>query len=314
VTLRHPLVRLFVTIPLCGALVAGLLGAAWLAMGRPSIARATFLDVKRVAGASFDAGTPDKPFFFLALGNDSRQAGEKGLGDSIHVIGINPATKQGTMLNVPRDTEAPGGGKINSYHSNGGLPSFIDQINKMMGIQINYAITTDFPRFIHMVNDIGGIDINLPYALSDQDFSGANFQAGPIKVNGDQALAISRDRHDFERQGDRQRTWQSGLVILSALSTLKQKATSFGSTMKLIAILARGVTMENVGVDELYRLGRFALSLDPANIKNCTIPTGGGSGTNLSVSSAAQPLFADFRDDGVVGSCEPVPGGFDTPR
>jgi LCP family protein required for cell wall assembly len=302
-----------VTIPLCGMLVATLLGAAWLAAGQPQVARATFLDVQRVSGASFNGGQPTQPFFFLALGNDSRQANENGLGDSIHVIGINPATKQGTMLNVPRDTEAPGGGKINAFHSNGGLQAFTDQINQMMGIQVNYAITTDFPRFIRLVNQIGGIQIDLPFTLSDQEYSGSVFNAGPNHVNGEQALAISRDRHDWPAQGDRQRTWLSGLVILSALATLKQKAPTLGGTLKLISVLARGVTMQNVGVDELYRLGRLALSLDPANIKNCTIPTGGGSGGNLSVTAEAQALFADFRDDGVVASCEPVPGGMDQP-
>ncbi len=312
-TLRNPLVRLFLTIPLCGVLVAGLLGVAWLAMGQPKMARATFIDVEYMQGARFDGGTPTQPFFFLALGNDSRNAGENGLGDSIHVIGINPATGQGTMLNVPRDTEAPGGGKINAFHSGGGLDAFVNQINQMMGITVNYAITTDFPRFIRMVNEIGGIELNLPYAFSDQDYSGAVFQPGPIRVNGDQALAISRDRHDWAAQGDRQRTWNSGMVILGALASIQKTNPSFGKTMKLISILMQGVTAKDVGPAELYRLGRYAMSLNPANIKNCTIPTGAGGGSNLSVAAAAQPLFADFRDDGVVGSCEEVPGGKDGP-
>ena len=83
-----------------------------------------------------------------------------GLGDSIHVIGVNPATKQATMLNVPRDTEAPGGGKINTFHSQGGLPTIVDQLDKMMGIHIDYAITTDFPRFVNMVSGPAGIAID----------------------------------------------------------------------------------------------------------------------------------------------------------
>jgi LCP family protein required for cell wall assembly len=312
-TLRHPVVRLLITIPLCGVLVAGLLGVAWLAMGQPTIARATFLDVERVSDTSYEGGLPDKPFFFLVLGNDSRQANEKGLGDAIHVIGINPATQQGTMLNVPRDTEAPGGGKINAFHPSGGLPAMVDQLNKMMGIQINYAITTDFPRFIKMVNDIGGLTINLPYGLHDHDFSGADFGPGVQTINGDQALSIARDRHSFPSQGDRQRSWDQGFLILSALGQFRQGA-NLTTTMNLIAILAKGVTTENVSVDELYRLGRLALAIDPANVKNCTIPTGGGAGSNLSVAPGAQQLFADFRDDGVVGSCEEVPGGKEAPK
>ena len=115
------------------------------------------------------------------------------------------------------------------------------------------------------------------------------------------------------RQGDRQRTYMSGLVILSALATLQENHTSEGDTLKLLATLMRHVTTENLDLRELFRLGRLALSIDPANIKNCTIPTGAGDGSNLSVASDAQALFADFRDDGVVTACEPVPGGLDEP-
>jgi LCP family protein required for cell wall assembly len=312
---RRPIVRLVTSISLCGVVLASLLSAAWFALMPDLAAGGTFLTIQKFdSSAKSDyIPAPDQPFFFLALGNDSREANQNGLGDSIHVIGINPATLQGTMLNVPRDTEAPGGGKINAFHANGGLPAFVDQINKMMGIQINYAITTDFPRFINMVNTIGGIKITLPYDLTDTENSGADFRPGPTKVNGDQALAISRDRHDFDRQGDRQRTWQSGLVILSALKTIQDHHPSPSATMRYLATLMSGITMQNVTAADLFRLGSLALKINPDDIKNCTIPTGAGSGSNLAVGGDAQPLFADFRDDGVVSACEPVPGGMDTP-
>jgi hypothetical protein len=81
----------------------------------------------------------------------------------------------------------------------------------------------------------------------------------------------------------------------------------------LVATLIGGVTTDNVSPGELFRLGRLALSIDPANISNCTIPTGGGSGSNLSVAPEAAALFADFADDGVAALCDPVPGGLDVP-
>ena len=310
----RPIVRLVASISTCGVLLASLAWGAWITLGPDVAAGSTFFTIQKVTKAESDfTGAPTTPFFFLALGNDSREANVNGLGDSIHVIGINPATKQGTMLNVPRDTEAPGGGKINAFHSNGGLPAFVDQINKMMGIQVNYAITTDFPRFINMVNTIGGIKIDIPYDLTDVQNSGADFRPGPTKVNGDQALSIARDRHDFDHQGDRQRTYDSGLVILSALKTIQDSRSSAADTVGLIATLMTGITTENVGMPELFRLGRLAMSIDPANIKNCTIPTGAGDGSNLSVAPEAAALFADFRDDATVAACEPVPGGLDTP-
>jgi len=312
--LRGPIVRLIATVSVCGILLASLVSATWFALGPDLAAGSTFFKIQKVSKSESDfSGAPTAPFFFLALGNDSREANANGLGDSIHVIGVDPATKQGTMLNVPRDTEAPGGGKINAFHSQGGLSAIVDQLNKMMKIHIDYAITTDFPRFINMVNALGGIAIDLPYDLTDGPYSGADFRPGRQGVDGDQALSIARDRHDFDRQGDRQRTYDAGLVILAALETVRERHRSMVDTIELIATLAGGVTTENVSMDELFRLGRLALSLDPADIKNCTIPTGAGGGSNLSVAPQAAALFADFADDATVAICEPVPGGLDSP-
>ncbi len=298
-TRSHPLVRLLVTIPVCAGLVVGLLAAAWLALGQPNpAAGVTWFQVQKVGPASF-SGAPDQPFFFLALGNDGRHDTDPGLGDAIHVIGVNPATLQATIINVPRDTQAPAGDKINAYHSLRGLPGIVDQLNQMMGIQISYAITTNFPGFIDMVDEIGGIDVNIPMALDDKD-SGAFFQPGVQHLTGDQLLRFARDRKDYPTEGDVARTGNQALEIISALATLRTQNPGAAGTAHLVAILARHIRMQNVNLAELFRLGRLALSIDPANVKNVTIPVGGGTGTNLSVGAGAASLFEDFRDDGVL--------------
>lgn len=296
--MRRPWVRLLVTIPLCGGLVAGLLAGAWLALGRPNPASGTtWFQVQKVGEAHF-SGAPDQPFFFLALGNDGRADTDPGLGDAIHVIGVNPAAGQATIINVPRDTQAPAGQKINSYHSLHGLPGIVDQLNQMMGVRISYAITTNFPGFIGMIDEVGGIDVNVPRALHDT-FSGAFFEPGPQHLTGDQALRLSRDRHDYS-EGDIARTGNQALVIISALATLRAQNPGAVGTARLVAILGRHIRMLNVDLTELFRLGRLALSIDPANVRNVTIPVGSGSGTNLTVTAAAQSLFADFRDDAML--------------
>jgi LCP family protein required for cell wall assembly len=296
--MRRAWVRLLVTIPLCGGLVAGLLAAAWFALGEPNPASgSTWFQVEKVGEAHF-SGAPNQPFFFLALGNDGRSDADPGLGDAIHVIGVNPATHQATILNVPRDTQAPGGQKINSYHSLHGLPGIVDQLNQMMGIQISYAITTNFPGFTSMVDEIGGVDVNVPRALNDY-YSGANFQPGPQHLTGDQALRLSRDRHDYSN-GDISRTGNEALIIVSALADLRAQNPGAVGTARVVAILSRHIRMLNVDLTELFRLGRLALSIDPANVRNVTIPVGSGAGTNLLVTPAAQSLFADFRDDAVL--------------
>jgi LCP family protein required for cell wall assembly len=295
----NPLVRLLVAIPLCGLLVAGLLGAAWLAIGQPNpAAGATWFQVTKVGDAEF-SGSPTEPFFFLALGNDARTDADKGLGDAIHVFGVNPAAHTATVLNVPRDTQAPGGDKINASHSLGGLPSLVQELNQMMGITIQYAITTNFPGFIAMVNEIGGIDVNLPEAHLDTQYSGAEFPAGPQHVDGDQALAIARNRHQWTT-GDIQRSTNQAALILDALAMLRARNPGDAGTLTLAATLARHVVTENVSMLDMYRLGRLALTIDPATVKNVTIPVGSGAGTNLEVTGDGASLFADFADDGIL--------------
>jgi len=289
-------------IVLTGVLVGTLVGAAWIALGSPApAAGATWFQVTKVE--SDYSGEPTEPFYFLVLGNDGRTDEVNGLGDAIHVIGINPALKQGAMLNVPRDTTAPNGDKINASHSLQGLPGIIDQLEQMMGITISYAITTNFPGFISMVNELEGIDVTIPMPLDDADGSGAWFETvGRQKVNGEQALAFARDRHDFQA-GDIDRSYNQGTIILDALRTLqRRRQTSPGEIFKNVSLLASHIRTENVGIAELYRLGRLAMSLDPDTIKNITIPVGSGTGTNLQVAPDGAALFADFADDAVIQS------------
>jgi anionic cell wall polymer biosynthesis LytR-Cps2A-Psr (LCP) family protein len=177
----------------------------------------------------------------------------------------------------------------------------IEQLNQMMGIQITYAATTNFPGFIQMVNDLEGIEVDIPMPLDDPDGSGAWFETpGTQKVTGDQALAFARDRHDFNG-GDIDRSYNQGTIILSALRTLQANGDDEpADVFKNVSILAAHVKTENLSIGELFRLGRIAMAMDPASVKNITIPVGSGEGTNLQVQSSAQALFADFRDDAVL--------------
>jgi LCP family protein required for cell wall assembly len=292
------LTRLLTVITLCGVLIAGLLTAAWVIVGTPTPAKgATWFTITQLGDAEYTSA-PSEPFFFLALGNDGRTSDINGLGDAIHVIGVNPATREATILNVPRDTTAPGGDKINAYHSLGGLPAIADQLNQMMGINIRYAVTANFFNLSAMVDEIGGIDVNVPYVFDDDD-SGAFFQPGVQHLTGDQVLRYARDRKDWV-DGDITRTFNQGHLIISALATLRAQNPGDAGSLKLVAVLARHVKMMNIDMVGLWRLGRLALTIDPAAIKNITIPVGTGAGSNLTVGAGAAELFADFRDDGVV--------------
>jgi LCP family protein required for cell wall assembly len=300
VTRRRALLWTVLAPPLCGVLVAVLVASAWLVLGRPLEAGATWLTVTKVDpqnSAQFQQYPPGVSFY-VVLGNDSRDPNAVGLGDAIKVIAVNSDAGAASIINIPRDTDV-GGGKINANSSTGGLPKMVDALSSFVGVPISFAMTANFVQFIDLVNAMGGVDINIQEEMHDAAFSGADFAAGPAHLDGDQALAYSRDRHSFS-VGDIRRTENQGYLIISALQTMQARNLSGGNVLGALSTLVQHVVLENAGLVDLYRIGRRVLSIDPANIKNVVIPTGGGGGTNLAPGPGTDALFADFRDDGIL--------------
>jgi LCP family protein required for cell wall assembly len=299
---RHPILTALVATPLVLALGLVGLGAWWLRDGRlPLAAGATWMTVQKTA-ASDATSRPDAPVFLLAVGTDARLGETVARGDAIHVIGVNPATGTGTILDIPRDTGAsiPGQGvdKINAAMSAGGPELLAQTVSNFVGVPISYVITTNFDGFMGMVDELGGVTVNVQQRNVDS-FSGANFEVGPIHMNGRQALAFSRNRHGFPT-GDLQRSENQGYFILQALTQLRSQNPGPVATLGLLGNLGRHARLVNLGWADAYRLGRLGLSLDPANVKNVRIPVASGVGTRLALQPSGAALFADFRDDATL--------------
>lgn len=301
---RRPIVSALVLAPLVVALALAGLFALWLHGVRlPYASGARWFELTKTASADYTS-SPDKPVFILALGNDGRPGDTSTRGDAIHVIGVNPQQRKATILDFPRDTALPipgnGVDKVNSAHVVGGARLQAQTLANAIGVQIPYAIDTNFPGFISMVDDMGGLDVNVPEAMRDQN-SGANFAAGPNHFDGGAALAFARNRHQFPT-GDLQRSQNQGYLIIQALAQLRAKNTGPIGTLALLANLGRHAQLDGIGLTDLYDLGRLGLSIDPANVRNVLVPVTAGSGTELRLGPDAGSLFADFADDGVLES------------
>lgn len=301
-TRRHPIVTTVIALPLVVVLALTGITAAWLAGWRvPGASASVWFEVTKTASADYTP-KPNQPVFLLAIGNDGRPGDTVTRGDAIHLIGVNPATGQATILDFPRDTgmQIPGHGmdKVNAAHAEGGPRLQAETIANTVGVPVPYVISVDFPGFIAMVDEMGGLNVNVPFEMRDPD-SGANFAAGPQRLDGHGALAFSRNRHQFPT-GDLQRSENQGYLIVQALADLRARNTGPLGTLKLLANLGRHAQLDGVGLKDLYALGRLGLSIDPANVRNVLVPVAAGSGTRLQLTSAAQSLFADFRDDAVL--------------
>lgn len=283
---------------------SGLLTAIALETGLPSAARQEpAFTIHKIDGAHF-AGTNGLTFM-LVIGSDGRVGVGGNRGDALHVIGVNPEQGRATMLDIPRDTwvDIPGHGRerINAALEFGGPELEARTVSAFTGVPIAFSVITTFDGLIGMVDDLGGVDVDVPQNMNDR-FSGAFFPKGPLHMNGHQALAFSRNRHIGD--GDLTRTYNQGVLILSALAKFRAQPGAAG-VVRSLEVLLRRARAEGVSPRDLYRLGRLGLSVDPANVRNVVMPARLGQVGPASVvfpGAGVDSLFADFRDDAILQS------------
>jgi LCP family protein required for cell wall assembly len=295
---RH--LRLLVLVDLVVAMAAV---AALLVL--PANAQATFT-IHKVDDAAFNSQPRTEPFFVLLIGNDGR-AGLEGIrGDALHVIGVNPAAGKATILNIPRDTYVaiPGLGtdKINDAYKQAGFAKQVEAVAALTGISFAFVIETNFDGFQALVNDIGGLHIQIPNRVFDRA-SGADFQPGRVHMVGAGALSFARNRNI--PNGDIARTDNQGRLLIAGLERAREVATSPVEAVRLVGLMSRHTRLEGVGVRDLYSLVSLGISIDPANVRNVTMPARvgkAGPADVVFVGDAAPGLFADFRDDAMLQS------------
>lgn len=151
-----------------------------------------------------------EPFTILLLGIDSTvgdlRKNDAFRGDSIMLITFNPKTLSSTFLSIPRDTYVPitcrknREMKINASAVSG-TKCMIDTITNFTGIEIDYFVKLNFTGLVDLVNAVGGVDIDVPYSFCEQNSKrkwGKDtvfVKEGLQRLDGEQALALSRNRH-----------------------------------------------------------------------------------------------------------------------
>ncbi|MCZ0873485.1 LytR family transcriptional regulator [Peribacillus sp. AS_2] len=167
-----------------------------------------------------------EPFSMLMLGVDERD-GDKGRSDTMIVLTVNPQKKSVKMLSIPRDTrtEIVGHGtqdKINHAFAFGGAKMSMDTVENFLDIPIDYYMKINMEGFKDIVDVVGGVTVQ-----NDLDFTsdGIHFAKGTHTLNGKEALAYSRMRHDdpsgdFGRQSRQRAIIEAVIKEGASLSSL----------------------------------------------------------------------------------------------
>jgi LCP family protein required for cell wall assembly len=250
---------------------------------------------------------PKNLVWILAIGSDARPGGNmrKSNGDSIHLIGVDPGTGVGTIVGFPRDSwvaiPGHGTGKINSALAMGGPKLMAETVRKVTGLPVDYYFLTAFEGFQKIVDELGGVNVPVDKKMNDK-FSGARFDPGWQNMNGGEALAYSRDRHDVAN-GDFTRSQHQANVMLSALAKLRAEVGDDDGLQRWIGVLLRHADLDSPPT-QLLPLAALARRLDPAKITNVVVPGRVGTAGAASVvylTDDAKKLFLDLRPDAAIG-------------
>jgi len=218
------------------------------------------------------------------------------------IMTVNPDTKQIVLTTTPRDfyVEIPGisGGSKDKLTHAGiyGVDASMRTLENLYGIDISYYARVNFTSLVKIVDALGGVDVESDYSFSAGGYS---FQKGTNHLNGEQALAFSRERKSFSG-GDRQRGKNQEAVIEAII----EKAMSpelLKNANEIIASVSDCVET-NMTRDEMAKFINMQLE-DPA-IWAIESQAADGRGSSASCySSGRQQLYVMIPDEAVVAEC-----------
>lgn len=230
-------------------------------------------DAQRQSNLRDSKVNPEKqPISILFLGIDDNEGREKNgqsiehsRSDAMILSTFNQKKHQIRMLSIPRDTISyiPKVGyydKITHAHAYGGPIASMDSVEATMNVPVDYYVRVNMKAFVEAVDELGGIYYDVPYNLNEpnsDDTGRIKIKKGYQKLNGDQALAVARTRHQDSdlKRGKRQ---------MDLIKILFQKAQSLDSIDKLdnvVTIVGKNAK-HNLTKKEIKALAKMYLSGD----------------------------------------------------
>lgn len=252
-----------------------------------------------------------QPINLLILGSDSRiSGGDSGSWsygaqrtDAIMIASVSGDRDKVSVMSIPRDSWVPvpgyGHQKINAAYSYGGPPLMVQTVEDLTGIRIDHVVISDFESFKHITNELGGVKITLTQPL--QLDNGRIISAGTQTLNGEEALAYTRQRHglsggDFSRM-QRQQNWMRA-ILRAAFD--RDVLTNPVALTDLLTVV-----VENVAVDDGLSIGELrdlALSMTSLRPKDVTFFSAPVTGTGRSPDGSQS--IVNLGSEALDGVCE----------
>lgn len=272
---------------------------------------------------------PDDLLFFLVVGSDARPGQDvtRTRADSIHIAAVDPVSREGALIGLPRDSYVPvpgrGRQKINAALVLGGPKLLVATVRQLTGLPVSHYAVTGFEGITKIVDALKGLDVKVPYRMDDH-YSGARFEKGWHRMDGRQVLAFTRARYGIPG-GDFGRSENQGRVIKHALAKMRSTTDDASDLKKWLEVLYKHAKLD-MSLREALELAKVARQLDPGRMDNVVASGRAQTVNGQSVVVLDEDAYALFRDVGAdavadgdkrrpgqasggKGSSEPAPGG-----
>lgn len=155
------------------------------------------------------------------------------------LMAVNTETHQITMVTTPRDyyvriPNVSGDAKDKLTHAGiYGVNASMATLAELYGVDINYYARVNFSSFKTIVDALGGIDVenDTPFVTR----SGQSFPVGTIHMDGETALAFSRERYNLQ-EGDNDRGKNQEKVLTAMIRKAASPAIVFSANEILSGI------------------------------------------------------------------------------
>lgn len=209
--------------------------------------------------------------------------------DANILVTINTKTHEVLLTSIPRDyyvTLHSKKAKDKLTHSGiYGISETVTTVEDLLDIDINYYVRVNFTTVIKVVDTLGGIDVYSDYNFTAQ---GYNFKKGYNHVNGQKALAFSRERYSFSG-GDNQRVKNQQHVIEAIINKVLDSNTILTKYTSILNSL-EGSFQTNIDQKDISKLVKEQLQTMPSwKIKTNSL-TGTGA-SNTTYSAGSQKLY-----------------------
>lgn len=228
---------------------------------------------------------PTDPFTVLLLGSDddSKFPADQVLTQSMILVRVVPATKQVTMLSIPRDLWVPipghGSAKIDTAYEVGGADTAVRTVETNFKIHVDHYAWIGLKGLVRLIDRLGGVDVDVTNPVLDDFYPADIYGGNPYSysrvavlpgfqhLDGVHALEYVRSRHG-DLRGDFGRSARQQQVLLAL------KAESKALTVANLPDVASAFTGElktNMSLDKIRALLPLVSQINPQSIKQVVL-------------------------------------------